>query len=80
MHTPLITGKRLRGGGRDVPRDNSGYGENVPKNEDGTVDYTKDFFGKETSLTVSGQLNGGDLRSGFPQHLYVRAYIPGGEF
>ena len=32
--------------------------ENVPKNEDGTVDYTKDFFGKETSLTVSGQLNG----------------------
>ena len=30
----------------------------IPKNEDGTVDYTKDFFGKETSLTVSGQLNG----------------------
>ena len=32
--------------------------ENVPKNEDGAVDYTQDFFGKETSLTVSGQLNG----------------------
>ena len=32
--------------------------DNVPKNEDGTVDYTQDFFGKETSLTVSGQLNG----------------------
>ena len=31
---------------------------NVPKNEDGSVDYSKDFFGKETSLTVSGQLNG----------------------
>ena len=31
--------------------------DNVPKNEDGSVDYSKDFFGKETSLTVSGQLN-----------------------
>ena len=31
---------------------------NVPKNADGTVDYSKDFFGKETNLTVSGQLNG----------------------
>ena len=31
--------------------------ENVPKTEDGAVDYTQDFFGKETSLTVSGQLN-----------------------
>ena len=32
--------------------------ENIPKNEDGTVDYSQDFFNKETSLTVSGQLNG----------------------
>ena len=32
--------------------------ENVPKNEDGSVDYSQDFFNKETSLTVSGQLNG----------------------
>ena len=31
--------------------------ENLPKNADGSVDYTKDFFNKETSLTVSGQLN-----------------------
>ncbi len=31
--------------------------ENVPKTENGAVDYTQDFFGKETSLTVSGQLN-----------------------
>lgn len=31
---------------------------NVPKNEDGTVNYKEDFFGKETNLTVSGQLNG----------------------
>ena len=31
---------------------------NVPKTEDGKVDYSKDFFGKPTNLTVSGQLNG----------------------
>ena len=30
---------------------------NVPKNEDGTIDYKQDFFGKPTNLTVSGQLN-----------------------
>ena len=32
--------------------------ENPPRNDDGSVDYSKDFFGKKTSLTVSGQLNG----------------------
>ena len=32
---------------------------NIPKNEDGTVDYKQDFFGKPTNLTVSGQLNAG---------------------
>ena len=32
--------------------------ENLPKTEDGKIDYKKDFFGKETNLTVSGQLNG----------------------
>ena len=31
---------------------------NVPKKNDGTVDYSQDFFGKPTNLTVSGQLNG----------------------
>ena len=31
---------------------------NVPKKDDGTVDYSQDFFGKPTNLTVSGQLNG----------------------
>ena len=30
---------------------------NIPKNEDGSVDFSKDFFGKATNLTVSGQLN-----------------------
>lgn len=32
--------------------------DNIPKNEQGEVDYTQDFFGKSVNLTVSGQLNG----------------------
>ena len=53
--------------------------ENVPKNEDGTVDYTKDFFGKETSLTVSGQLNARRMLRR-QKHLYIRTDFPRGEF
>ena len=57
VHTPLITGSDCEGAG-EMFRVTTLDMENVPKNEDGSVDYTKDFFGKETSLTVSGQLNG----------------------
>ena len=57
VHTPLITGSDCEGAG-EMFRVTTLDMENVPKNEDGTVDYTQDFFGKETSLTVSGQLNG----------------------
>ena len=39
--------------------------ENVPKNPDGSVDFTKDFFNKKTSLTVSGQLNGETFAQAF---------------
>ena len=57
VHTPLITGSDCEGAG-EMFRVTTMDMENVPKNEDGTVDYTKDFFGKSTNLTVSGQLNG----------------------
>lgn len=57
VHTPLITGSDCEGAG-EMFRVTTLDMENVPRNEDGTVDYSKDFFGKETSLTVSGQLNG----------------------
>ena len=50
VHTPLITGSDCEGAG-EMFRVTTLDMENVPKNEDGTVDYTKDFFGKETSLT-----------------------------
>lgn len=57
VHTPLITGSDCEGAG-EMFRVTTLDLENVPKNPDGTVDYTQDFFNKETSLTVSGQLNG----------------------
>ena len=56
VHTPLITGSDCEGAGEMFQVTTLDL-ENPPKNEDGTIDYTKDFFGKHTSLTVSGQLN-----------------------
>ena len=56
VHTPLITGSDCEGAGEMFQVTTLDL-ENVPKNEDGTVDYSKDFFGKPTNLTVSGQLN-----------------------
>lgn len=57
VHTPLITGSDCEGAG-EMFRVTTLDLDNIPKTEDGTIDYTQDFFGKETSLTVSGQLNG----------------------
>ena len=57
VHTPLITGSDCEGAGVMFQVTTLDM-NNVPKNADGTVDYSKDFFGKETNLTVSGQLNG----------------------
>lgn len=57
VHTPLITGSDCEGAG-EMFRVTTLDLENVPKTADGKVDYSQDFFGKETSLTVSGQLNG----------------------
>lgn len=55
VHTPIITGSDCEGAG-EMFRITTLDMENLPKTEDGKVDYTGDFFGKETSLTVSGQL------------------------
>lgn len=57
VHTPLITGSDCEGAG-EMFRVTTLDMENTPKKEDGTIDYSQDFFGKETNLTVSGQLNG----------------------
>lgn len=55
VHTPIITGSDAEGAGEMFQVTTLDL-ENVPKNEDGTVDYTQDFFKRETNLTVSGQL------------------------
>ena len=57
VHTPIITGSDCEGAG-EMFRVTTLDMDNLPKTEDGKVDSSKDFFGKETSLTVSGQLNG----------------------
>ena len=56
IHTPLITGADAEGAGEMF--NVTGFDLNqIPKNEDGEIDYSSDFFGRKTSLTVSGQLN-----------------------
>ena len=57
VHTPLITGSDCEGAG-EMFQVTTMDPANMPKTESGEVDYTQDFFGKKTSLTVSGQLNG----------------------
>lgn len=57
VHTPLITGSDCEGAG-EMFQVTTLDPNNLPKKENGTIDYTQDFFGKPTKLTVSGQLNG----------------------
>ena len=57
VHTPLITGSDCEGAG-EMFRVTTLDMADPPRNEDGSVDYTKDFFRRPTHLTVSGQLEG----------------------
>ncbi len=54
-HTPIITGSDAEGAG-EMFRVTTLPMDELPRTEDGAIDYSKDFFGKEASLTVSGQL------------------------
>ncbi len=56
VHTPLITGSDCEGAGEMFQVTTLNL-DDIPKNEDGSIDYSQDFFGKPTNLTVSGQLN-----------------------
>lgn len=55
-HTPIITGSDCEGAG-EMFRVTTLDLNNLPRTESGEIDYSKDFFGKETNLTVSGQLS-----------------------
>ena len=57
LHTPLITASDCEGAGAMFQVTTLDL-NNPPRNEEGKIDYTEDFFGKQTSLTVSGQLEG----------------------
>lgn len=64
VHTPLITGSDCEGAG-EMFQVTTLDQENLPRTEDGAVDYSKDFFNRRTSLTVSGQLEGEDFSMAF---------------
>ena len=55
IHTPVITGADAEGAGEMFKVSSFNF-DNIPKKENGEIDYSKDFFGKQTNLTVSGQL------------------------
>ena len=64
IHTPIITGSDCEGAG-EMFRITTLDMDNPPRKEDGSIDYSKDFFGKEASLTVSGQLNAENFAMAF---------------
>ena len=79
VHTPLITGSDCEGAGEMFQVTTMDL-NNIPKTEDGQVDFKEDFFGKPTNLTVSGQLNGETFAMAF-RNIYTygptfRAEIP----
>lgn len=57
LHTPIITGSDAEGAGEMFQVTTLDL-DNLPRLEDGSINYKEDFFGKSTNLTVSGQLNG----------------------
>ena len=57
LHTPIITGSDAEGAGEMFQVTTMDL-KNMPRNKDGSIDYSNDFFAKETNLTVSGQLEG----------------------
>ena len=64
VHTPIITGSDAEGAGQ-MFRVTTLDPNDPPRTEDGKVDYSQDFFGKPTNLTVSGQLNAENFAMAF---------------
>ena len=64
VHTPLITGSDAEGAGEMFQVTTLDL-NNPPRTQEGQIDYAKDFFGKKTSLTVSGQLNAENFAMAF---------------
>ena len=77
VNTPIITGSDCEGAG-EMFRVTSMDLDDLPRREDGTVDYTHDFFGKSANLTVSGQLNAECFAMAF-SNVHLRADLPCGK-
>lgn len=75
LHTPLITGSDAEGAGAMFQVTTLDL-NNVPKDSEGHVDYSEDFFGKPCNLTVSGQLEGRIGCAGALADLHVRSHVP----
>ena len=79
VHTPLITGSDCEGAG-EMFRVTTLEPENIPKDEEGHVDYSKDFFGKENESDRQWAVERRDLCDGFPEYLHLWSDFPGGKF
>ena len=76
VHTPIITGSDAEGAGEMFQVTTFDL-KNVPLTEDGQVDFKEDFFGRETNLTVSGQLNAEAYALAFQKGVYFRPHLQG---
>jgi asparaginyl-tRNA synthetase len=79
LHTPIITASDAEGAG-EMFRVTTLPMEGAPKNEDGSINYKEDFFGKSTNLTVSGQLEGELGAMAFSEVYTFGPTFPRGEF
>ena len=76
--TPIVTGSDCEGAG-EMFRVSTLDMMNLPTDDKGNIDYSQDFFGKETFLTVSGQLNGETYASAMSKNLYLWPNLPCGK-
>lgn len=79
FHTPLITASDCEGAGNMFQVTTKNLYD-LKKDENGKIIYDDDFFGEQTSLTVSGQLEGEFGCYGTGRYLYLRSYVPCREF
>ena len=78
IHTPIVTAADAEGAG-EMFRVSTLDLANLPRTPDGAIDFSQDFFGRPTFLTVSGQLNVETYCLAHDQRLHLRADVPGGE-
>lgn len=74
VHTPILTASDAEGAGEMFQVTTLDI-DNPPRTEDGTVDYSQDFFDKPTHLTVSGQLEGETFAMAFSKYIHLDQHL-----